>query len=68
MTNDGAVAPVGTETSTGSGPGARSEGLRPVLSLGALVLFGLAFVGPTAPYTFFGVGAVQSHGHFRWST
>jgi putrescine importer len=30
----------------------------------ALVLFGLAFVGPTAPYTFFGVGAVQSHGHF----
>jgi putrescine importer len=36
----------------------------PVLSLSALVLFGLAFVGPTAPYTFFGVGAVQSHGHF----
>ena len=30
----------------------------------ALVLFGLAFVGPTAPYTFFGVGAVQSRGHF----
>jgi putrescine importer len=27
-------------------------------------LGGLAFVGPTAPYTFFGVGAVQSHGHF----
>jgi putrescine importer len=41
-----------------------APGLRPVLSLGALVLFGLAFVGPTAPYTFFGVGAVQSHGHF----
>ena len=38
--------------------------LRPVLSLSALVLFGLAFVGPTAPYTFFGVGAVQSRGHF----
>ena len=37
---------------------------RPVLSLWALVLFGLAFVGPTAPYTFFGVGAVKSHGHF----
>ena len=34
------------------------------MSLSALVLFGLAFVGPTAPYTFFGVGAVQSHGHF----
>ena len=37
---------------------------RPVLSLWALVLFGLAFVGPTAPYTFFGVGSVKSHGHF----
>jgi putrescine importer len=39
-------------------------GFRPVLSLWALVLFGLAFVGPTAPYTFFGVGSVKSHGHF----
>jgi amino acid transporter len=39
-------------------------GLKPVLSLWALVLFGLAFVGPTAPYTFFGVGAVASRGHF----
>jgi putrescine importer len=37
---------------------------KPVLSLFALVLFGLAFVGPTAPYTFFGVGSVKSHGHF----
>ena len=37
---------------------------KPVLSLWALVLFGLAFVGPTAPYTFFGIGAAQSHGHF----
>ena len=35
-----------------------------MLSLWALVLFGLAFVGPTAPYTFFGVGAMQSRGHF----
>lgn len=35
-----------------------------MLSLPALVLFGLAFVGPTAPYTFFGVGAVESRGHF----
>jgi putrescine importer len=41
-----------------------SPGLKPVLPLSALVLFGLAFVGPTAPYTFFGVGAVQSRGHF----
>jgi putrescine importer len=35
-----------------------------VLSLWALVLFGLAFVGPTAPYTFFGIGSSKSHGHF----
>ncbi len=40
------------------------SGLKPVLSLWALVLFGLAFIGPTAPYTFFGVGAVRAHGHF----
>ncbi|HEY6991855.1 MAG TPA: APC family permease [Bryobacteraceae bacterium] len=37
---------------------------RPVLSLWALVLFGLAFVGPTAPYTFFGIGSAKSRGHF----
>jgi putrescine importer len=50
---------------SGTGVNANSRsGLRPVLSLWALVLFGLAFVGPTAPYTFFGVGAAQSHGHF----
>ena len=48
-----------------AGSGAKPQsGLKPVLSLWALVLFGLAFVGPTAPYTFFGVGAAQSHGHF----
>src|SRR5580693_10194262 len=47
-----------------AGPAGSSHAFRPVLSLWALVLFGLAFVGPTAPYTFFGVGAVQSHGHF----
>jgi putrescine importer len=41
-----------------------AQGFRPVLSLWALVLFGLAFVGPTAPYTFFGVGSVKSQGHF----
>ena len=40
------------------------QGFKPVLSLWALVLFGLAFVGPTAPFTFFGVGSVKSHGHF----
>lgn len=41
-----------------------ARGFKPVLSVWALVLFGLAFVGPTAPYTFFGVGSVKSHGHF----
>ncbi len=41
-----------------------TQGFKPVLSLWALVLFGLAFVGPTAPYTFFGVGSVKSQGHF----
>src|SRR5579872_5584538 len=48
---------------TASAPVAQGS-FRPVLSLWALVLFGLAFVGPTAPYTFFGVGSVKSHGHF----
>jgi amino acid transporter len=41
-----------------------SQKFKPTLSLWALVLFGLAFVGPTAPYTFFGVGSVKSQGHF----
>jgi amino acid transporter len=41
-----------------------AQSFKPVLSLWALVLFGLAFVGPTAPFTFFGVGWVKSHGHF----
>lgn len=59
----------GSASSTGAAAGptrcARAEGsFKPVLSFWALVLFGLAFVGPTAPYTFFGVGSVQSRGHF----
>src|SRR5271167_3644692 len=46
-------------------PGPNNKGsFKPILSLWGLVLFGLAFVGPTAPYTFFGVGALQSRGHF----
>lgn len=58
--------PVPSVAAGGSGGSkAKSQlGLKPVLSLWALVLFGLAFVGPTAPYTFFGVGAVGSRGHF----
>ncbi|WP_404424062.1 APC family permease [Nibricoccus sp. IMCC34717] len=31
--------------------------------MGALTFFGIAFVGPTAPYTFFGVGTSLSQGH-----
>jgi len=67
------MAPLQSSPEAGSasagkrGPGDNTNsrsGLKPVLSLWALVLFGLAFVGPTAPYTFFGVGAVQSRGHF----
>jgi putrescine importer len=34
-----------------------------VLTLSDLVLFGLAFVGPTAPYSMFGIASVQSFGH-----
>jgi amino acid transporter len=34
-----------------------------VLSLWDLVLFGLAFVGPTAPYSMFGLATVKSQGH-----
>ena len=45
-----------------------ASSFRPVLSLRALVLFGLAFVGPTAPYTFFGVGAAQSAATSPWCT
>lgn len=56
----------GTSTTVSGSATQTTSDLRfkPVLSLTALVLFGLAFVGPTAPYTFFGVGAVQSRGHF----
>jgi putrescine importer len=34
-----------------------------VLSLRDLVVFGIAFVGPTAPYSMFGLATVKSHGH-----
>ncbi len=41
----------------------QQPGLRRVLSLWDLVLFGLAFVGPTAPYSMFGIGTAKSFGH-----
>lgn len=34
-----------------------------VLTLSDLVLFGLAFIGPTAPYSMFGIATVKSNGH-----
>lgn len=39
------------------------RGFTRVLSLRDLVLFGLAFVGPTAPYSMFGIATVKSQGH-----
>ncbi len=44
-------------------PSQREHDFKRVLSLGDLVLFGLAFVGPTAPYSMFGIATVKSHGH-----
>jgi putrescine importer len=43
--------------------GVSTPGFQAVLPLWKLVLFGVAFVGPTAPFTFFGIGSVKSHGH-----
>jgi putrescine importer len=34
-----------------------------VLSLWDLILFGIAFVGPTAPYALYGIATVKSQGH-----
>ncbi|RPI25667.1 MAG: APC family permease [Acidobacteria bacterium] len=52
--------------STETEPKTSTEAVRSfkrVLSLWDLVLFGLAFVGPTAPYSMFGLGTVKSLGH-----
>ncbi len=38
-------------------------GLRRVLGLGGLVLFGVTFVGPTAPFPMFGIVSSVSKGH-----
>jgi amino acid transporter len=40
-----------------------SGSFKRVLTLWDLVLFGLAFVGPTAPYSMFGIATVKSQGH-----
>jgi putrescine importer len=39
------------------------DGFKRVLSLRDLVVFGIAFVGPTAPYSMFGLATVKSQGH-----
>ena len=42
----------------------QAEGsFRRVLSLRDLVIFGIAFIGPTAPYSMFGIATVKSQGH-----
>jgi len=50
-----------TNTPTMETPG--SGGLKRVLTLSDLILFGLAFVGPTAPYSMYGIATVRSEGH-----
>ncbi|MGH7955429.1 MAG: APC family permease [Opitutaceae bacterium] len=44
-------------------PTESAPAFRRTLSLTALLFFGIAFVGPTAPYTFFGLGSEKSQGH-----
>jgi len=58
------IATSASEAPSVAAEAAPSSRFKPVLSLWALILFGLAFVGVTAPYTFFGIGAAQSGGHF----
>ncbi len=42
---------------------AAEGGFKRVLSLWDLVIFGLAFIGPTAPYSMYGIATVKSNGH-----
>jgi amino acid transporter len=51
------------QVSTNSDASAPNGRFKRVLSLWDLVLFGLAFVGPTAPYSMFGIATVKSQGH-----
>lgn len=52
--------PQGGTTSNSTGD---SGNFKRVLSLWDLILFGIAFMGPTAPYAMFGIATVQSEGH-----
>ncbi len=49
--------------STASDAATAEGGFKRVLSLRDLVIFGLAFIGPTAPYSMYGIATVKSHGH-----
>jgi amino acid transporter len=44
-------------------PAAATGEFKRVLTLSDLVLFGLAFIGPTAPYSMFGIATIKSNGH-----
>ena len=48
----------GTQTASGSGPG-----LKRVLGLSSLVLYGIILIQPTAPMPLFGAAANLAHGH-----
>lgn len=52
-----------TGGSTTSATPAAEGGFKRVLSLWDLIIFGLAFIGPTAPYSMYGIATVKSHGH-----
>ncbi|MPY86919.1 MAG: amino acid permease [Luteitalea sp.] len=41
----------------------KGEEFKRILSLWDLIWFGLAFIGPTAPYAMFGIATVKSEGH-----
>ena len=60
MIEDSTQHIIDSATSDGS---ATEGGFKRVLSLWDLILFGLAFIGPTAPYSMYGIATVKSHGH-----
>ncbi|MFN0086458.1 MAG: APC family permease [Blastocatellia bacterium] len=56
------IAEPALRSTTGSAA-APAAGFKRVLSLRDLVIFGIAFIGPTAPYSMFGIASVKSQGH-----
>ncbi|HZN12504.1 MAG TPA: APC family permease [Blastocatellia bacterium] len=52
-----------TISQTAINDSAAGGSFRRVLSLRDLVLFGMAFIGPTAPYSMYGIATVKSRGH-----